>query len=189
MQCHCVGWQYLYISALPEIYCRNLYSDSFCWNITVSPQWQYNSGAIKPSRIFVWNITELKGVSYKICSFYFFIALKKKRPWANRSRHSLQKSNHEQIALDLFFICFWQFFTVFPSFYAKRANRSQCSLLSCSFLKINGSDSITSLYTKEQPWANPSFTLSITKNERFAQKSDYRIPNPDFFMIRTHPGP
>ena len=48
------------------------------------------------------------------------------------------------------------FLTVFPPFYAKRANRSCRSSLSCSFLKIDGIDLLSSLFTKGRPRANQS---------------------------------
>ena len=56
----------------------------------------------------------------------------------------------------------------------------------CSEQKSELSDSLRSLITKEWPWANRSdrsehkSNLSdfLTKNERFARKTDERIPNP-----------
>ena len=45
-----------------------------------------------------------------------------------------------------------------PLFYViKRANGSQRSSLSRSFLHFDGIDLLSSLFTKERPWANPSF--------------------------------
>ena len=65
---------------------------------------------------------------------------------------------------------FLQFFTVFPLL-CPRANRS-C----CSFLKINGSDLLSMLFTKERPWANRS-SRSLQKSdcERFAPVALYKI--------------
>ena len=65
---------------------------------------------------------------------------------------------------------FLQFFTVFPLL-CPRANRS-C----CSFLKINGSDLLSMLFTKERPWANrSSHSLQKSDCERFAPVALYKI--------------
>ena len=120
---------------------------------------------------------------------------KKEQPWANRSRLSFKKSDHEGIALvtlykretlsksrmislkksnisDLLMIranCskkisnllkktyYCMFLTnldSFSPFVCPRANRLSCYLLSRSFLKSKGSDSFSSLFKKEQQWAN-----------------------------------
>ena len=51
------------------------------------------------------------------------------------------------------------FLTVFPLFMPKS------KLLICSFKKSHMSDSLTSIFTKEQPWAIRS-RRSLTKNEK-----------------------
>ena len=107
----------------------------------------------------------------------------------------------------VFFVYFWQFFF----FLCPWANRSRHSLLICSFLMSDLSDSLPSLITKEgtlrihshpsllktdherfaqvaHAWQKRSggrfglfhewITLSLTKNERIAQKTDEQISNP-----------
>ena len=97
---------------------------------------------------------------------------KKKWSWANWSRRfkkksacdqialvTLQKSYREQIPLNRFAKkphIFCRFLTVFPPLYANRANWSRRSLLSCSLLKMDGIDSLSSLFTKGRPWGNCS---------------------------------
>ena len=143
----------------------------------------------------------------------------KVQTWANRSRHSLKKSDRERIVLvDLLKIA-----TVSESlsiYFRKsdisdslmiRENHSQknvflvCFWLFSPFL-CQKSESLMSIFTKEQPWAdrsrrcfkksdgsdsirwifkkdrreNSHFSRKITKNERFARKTDDRIPNPDY---------
>ena len=80
-------------------------------------------------------------------------------------------SGFERIALKNWAICskktYLYVLTVFhsfpelflsPLFYViKRANGSQRSSLSRSFLHFDGIDLLSSLFTKERPWANPSF--------------------------------
>ena len=101
---------------------------------------------------------------------------RKERPWVNSSCCSLQRSDCEKIALDFYkkeqcqwFTCdlsellskraiclkktyFLFVFDSFPPFHAKRVNRSWRSLLSRSSLKIDRINSLSSLFTKEQPW-------------------------------------
>ena len=98
---------------------------------------------------------------------------KKEQLWANHSHCSLQKSNLEGSALDFFkkerhqwFTLdssvtisknawkkriYHMFLTVFPPFYAFFAPVSLRS-----FFKINRINLLSSLFTKEQPWANRS---------------------------------
>ena len=51
---------------------------------------------------------------------------------------------------------------------------------------IDVSESLRSLTKNERPWANCSgwsFANLFAKNERFAQKTDERIPNPAFWVL------
>ena len=48
-----------------------------------------------------------------------------------------------------------------------------------SLQKIDRINLLSSLFTKELPWANRSFALTLTKNELFAQKTEEPIPSPD----------
>ena len=65
------------------------------------------------------------------------------------------RANHSQKrAIRLKKNYFSNVFDSFPPLYAKRANLSHCSLLSRSFLKRDGIDFLSSLFTKETPWAN-----------------------------------
>ena len=73
--------------------------------------------------------------------------------WANRSCHSLPKSD---------VICSW--FTAFP-FLGPRASCSLRSSLCRSFLKRYGSDLLSSLFSKEWLWANRSH-CSLQKIDR-----------------------
>ena len=106
---------------------------------------------------------------------------KKELPCANCSPRSLQKSNisdslviqmNNWIALkkqvicskNVFFVCFWQF----SPFLCPRVNRSHRSSLSRSFLKSDGSNSLSLLFKKEQMWAN-RFCRSLQKSDREQQ--------------------
>ena len=108
-------------------------------------------------------------ISFHLCS----LTPPKKNPplqkhviFCSRSSRSIQNLKKEQFA---FFICFWQFLTVFPLFMPKSE----------------------SLFTKERPlrigsrWERFALFLSLTKNERFARRTEERIPNPayDFCTI------
>ena len=102
---------------------------------------------------------------------------KEQHEWiAHDSSQLLSKEGFAQKILKkiVFFECFWQFP---PPFYAqvriapvalRSQKRANCSC--CSFVMSDMSYSITSLFTKEQPWANRS-GRSLQKNnrERFAQ--------------------
>ena len=117
---------------------------------------------------------------------------KKEQPWANQSCLSLKKRDHERIALVALYkrvtvseslsiflkrvalvICSW-----FEQTALKRVNRSRRSSFSCSFLKIDGIDSLFTLYkratvskplpllfTKERSWMNRS-RWSVKKSDR-----------------------
>ena len=108
------------------------------------------------------------------------------RPWANLYCCSLQKSDHEQITLDFFkterrqwFACDSSvslskkqvirlekhIFLFFLAVFICQKSKSLPSLfkLSRSFLKIHGINSLSQLFTKEQPWANHSH-LSLQKS-------------------------
>ena len=83
--------------------------------------------------------------------------------WVNRSKktsYSLKKN-----------CIFCKCFTTFPLF-MPRGNRS---LLHSSFLESDGSNSLSSLFTKEQPWENRSFTIErlwAFHSHCFLQKRD-----------------
>ena len=138
-----------------------------------------------------------------------------KRPRANCSRCSLQKSDHKQIAFNFFKKepCQWfahylrkalskksnsfkkkhiflMFLTVFDSFFpflCLRANRSRRSLLSCSFLKSDRSDSISSVFKKERQWANGSrWSLKKSDCERIAPVALYKKSDCEQFAPVVH---
>ena len=120
----------------------------------------------------------------------------KEHPWLNRSRQSLHKSDVSDL------LVIWVNRSKKTSaFYDKRVNRSHCSSL---FLKEDQrdwiarvdlkkratlSESIPSIFKKGNrsdslfSQLNQSFALSIPKNERFARKTDDRIPNPEFLLF------
>ena len=146
---------------------------------------------------------------------------------------SLQKSDHERIALNFFKTeqhswfeqnalkklvirpkntYFLYVFDHFPPFLSSKANCSRRSLLSSSFLKSVGSDSLSSLFTKEQPWAICSccswqksdrsnslfftseslfcsFALSLTKKRVIRWKTDEQISNPDYSRVGKNASP
>ena len=100
----------------------------------------------------------------------------KEPPKANRSRCSLQKSHHEWFTLFQEPIAIWLFSKsefLFRSF--SRANSdslfSKSESLFQSFPRANR-------YFSFFPRGNLYFTFSLTKNERFAQKTNEQIPNP-----------
>ena len=120
----------------------------------------------------------------------------KEQPWANRSHRSVKKTtwgiccSHKRAIRSEKFM-FYMFFTVFhcfSSFLCPRVKCSHCSLLSCSFLKSSGSDLLSLLWTKEQPWGNCSHhslkkltvsgSLFFWANHTFAHKTNEQIPNP-----------
>ena len=73
-------------------------------------------------------------------------------PGANRSHRSFTlKKRAMRSTKFVFFVCFWQLLLIFP-FLCPRAKRSHRSSLCRSFLKSEGSDSISSLFTKKLPW-------------------------------------
>ena len=80
--------------------------------------------------------------------------------WANhfqKTSDSLEKN-----------VFFCMFLTVFPPFYAQEQQLSSLSLLSRSFLKIDVSDLLSSLFTRERLWANRSCcSLQKSNGERF----------------------
>ena len=110
----------------------------------------------------------------------------KEQPWANRSHRSVKKttwricSSHKRAIRSEKFM-FYMFFTVFhcfSSFLCPRVKCSHCSLLSCSFLKSSGSDLLSLLWTKEQPWGNCSHhslkRLTVSGSLFFLSKSHFR---------------
>ena len=116
---------------------------------------------------------------YAICSLIWanreriaLVALYKRATKENRSCCSLKRVTRvirlwfEQI---IFFLLD-SFSLLFP-FLCPRANHSHLSSLSCSFLKSNesnGSDSLSSLFTKEWLWANcSSHSLQKSNREQF----------------------
>ena len=116
------------------------------------------------------------------CEQFALVALNK-RPTVSDSLRSLMikegpsvngsvKERHEWFTLDSSeslskmsdffqkihnFRMFLTVFHCFSTYLYPRANRSCSSLLSCSFLKSNESDSLSSLLTKMRPWAIRSF--------------------------------
>ena len=119
--------------------------------------------------------------------------------FARDSSKSLSKN--KQFAWKRYFL---MFLTVFPSFIPKELIASialssvtlfkdwqdQFALIAL-YKKSTGSELLPSLFTKEWQWANWScqylkksdgsdllyFAISITKNERFLQKTNDQIPN------------
>ena len=79
------------------------------------------------------------------------------RSWLNKL---LSKTSNllEQIHI---FCSFWLFFIVFSTFLCPRANRSRLSSLSCSLLKSDRSDLLTSLHSHR--------SLQKSAHERFNQ--------------------
>ena len=129
-------------------------------------------------------IAHFKDRLYAICSLIWanreriaLVALYKRATEENRSRCSLKRVTRvirlwfEQI---IFFLLD-SFSLLFP-FLCPRANHSHLSSLSCSFLKSNesnGSDSLSSLFTKEWLWANcSSHSTGAICSRRSLQKSD-----------------
>ena len=125
-----------------------------------------------------------------ICSIFI-----KEHPWLNRSRRSLHKSDVSDL-LVIWVNCSKKT----SAFYDKRVNRSHCSSLflkdqwdwiACVDLKKRATlcESIPSIFKKGNrsdslfSQSNQSFALSIPKNERFARKTDDRIPNPEFLLL------
>ena len=85
-------------------------------------------------------------------------------------------SDHERIALynhsvkkgKFIFFMFFDNFSLLIPFLCLRAKRSCYSLLSCSFLKSDGSNSLLSLFIKVGLRANPShFSLQKSDHEGF----------------------
>ena len=75
----------------------------------------------------------------------------------------------------VFFICCWQ---CFP-FLCSRGNRSRGSSLIRSLIKSDLSDSLPRHSLKMSDCERfAHVALSLTKNERFARKTDEQIPNP-----------
>ena len=131
----------------------------------------------------------------------------KEQLWANRSRCStLSYSFLQSDGIESFLSLFAQ------SLFASRSFLQICSR--CSWQKSGGkrittftpykrarvSEWLLSLLTKERLWAifsfsqlNTSFALLITKNKRFAQKTNEQIPNAGFLTLLggkiTLPGP
>ena len=146
----------------------------------------------------------------------------KEQPWVNRYLCSFKKSDMSNLLVIranrfqkqmihlkkiIFFVCLWQFFTVFPLFMPK--SKSLLSLFTPSlFLNSNGSngsnlvlflfvshreqitlykraivsDSLMSLFTKEK-WEQVALfplwiALLLTKNEWLARKTEKQIPIP-----------
>ena len=106
------------------------------------------------------------------------------RPWANRSGLLRQKSDHERFA---------------QVAQRKRAIRSS----GCSPKMSDVSKSLRSLTKNEQPWAicsgrspkmsellffwaNRLFAHFFANKQRFAQKTDERIPSPACFILSSH---
>ena len=63
------------------------------------------------------------------------------------------------------FLMFLSDFHSFPHSYNKRANCSHYFSLSCSFIKIDGNYSLSSLVTKEQLWARIAPVNLVLKND------------------------
>ena len=122
----------------------------------------------------------IRSFNPSIFNLSIFSIFKKDRPWLNRSCWSFSKDrfDHFQDRVDRSitkndrFICFWQF-----------------SPLLCQ--KIESLPSIFDLF-KRLTWSirscrsfsrlNRSIDLSITKDDRFDQKTDDRISNPDLLQ-------
>ena len=92
----------------------------------------------------------LKIAHFKEWPWVIHTTLYKRATYVNCSRCVLKKSDakNEWIARH-FFVCFWQFYPLF----CLRVNHSRRSLLICSFLKSDMRDLLSSLFTKEEPWA------------------------------------
>ena len=116
------------------------------------------------------------------------------RPWANRSCRTLLKSDVSNLIFfmskllsltkkDWFAISkkfiFRMLLTVFhssPLFYPK-ANRSHCSLQKSDHHPLQKSNVANLLFFMSECF----FSLSLTNDEQFAQKTDEQIPNPGFW--------
>ena len=105
------------------------------------------------------------------------LIITKEQKWANRSRFLLKRATSviwswfQRITLKKRVIhkFFLYVFDSFSLFLCPRANCSLCSPLSCSFLKSNGSDSLSLLFKKVWLWANCSCcSLQKSDYERFA---------------------
>ena len=128
-------------------------------------------------------------ISLSYCERFALSLFKKEWPWANVAndkrttvrdtlRSLMTKEQHEWFArfwgrLAQKIYIFHMFFIVFHCFYpllCPRANHLNCSSLSPSFLKSNGSDLLFSIFTKEWLRSNHSPCPSQQSDcERFAQ--------------------
>ena len=117
----------------------------------------------------------IRSFDLSIFNLSLFSIFKKYCPWSNRS------FNHKnERFIFLFFVCFWQFFP-FPvdlcSLIVLKDRWDRFALVDVWKDQTGANRSCWSL-KKERPWANRSFDLSITRNERFDRKTDDRIPIP-----------
>ena len=105
------------------------------------------------------------------------------------ARDSLFCSQKTSDSLDKIRI-FHHVFDSFPPFYAQKRIASIALCCVTLYKRVTVSESNSSLLTKERPWAicsfprvNCLFALSLTKNERFALKTEERSPNP---IVSSH---
>ena len=105
------------------------------------------------------------------------------------ARDSLFCSQKTSDSLDKIRI-FHHVFDSFPPFYAQKRIASIALCCVTLYKRVTVSESNSSFLTKERPWAicsfprvNCLFALSLTKNERFALKTEERIPNP---IVSSH---
>ena len=98
---------------------------------------------------FAHSLSLLCSKSLILKSELFSLLFKKERfEWFTRDSSESIAKNGQSAKKIVFFVCFWQFFP----FLCPRTNRSRRSSLSRSFVKITLSDSLPSLFTKEQQW-------------------------------------
>ena len=90
---------------------------------------------------------------------------KEQNQWLARDSSKLLSRREKFARKKRIFVCFWKFFTVFPLFYAQERIPPHYSLLSCSFLKRDGSDLLLLFFKIERPWVN--------RSHRSLQKSDH----------------
>ena len=115
-----------------------------------------------------------------IFALSLLLIFKKVWMWRNRSHRSFKKSDHERSTLNFFKkeqcqwfnhdsreSCFWQFFLLLMP------KEWIAPVILHSFLKTNGINSLSLLFTKEQQWVN--------RSHQSLKKSDGRDSIPSFF--------
>ena len=118
-----------------------------------------------------------------IFALSLLLIFKKVWMWRNRSHRSFKKSDHERSTLNFFKkeqcqwfnhdsreSCLWQFFLLLMP------KEWIAPVILHSFLKTNGINSLSLLFTKEQQWVN--------RSHQSLKKSDGRDSIPSFFTKR-----